>query len=329
MSLDSAGREIWGVCETRDGEILDCCFELLGKAASLAAQNGSKACAVFFGEASKTAALFAAGAAKIYLPGGFERADDGLLAEAIAALARRSAPEAILMAATVRGRSIAPQTAALLNTGLTADCTDLHLEDGLLIQTRPALGGNLMAQNVCAAARPQMATIRLKVFPMPGLASEREGEIVRIPLEELFAGETPVKALERMGAEKISGRRPGLADADIILAGGMGLGGQAGFCKLEALADAAGASLAASRAAVHAGFAPYSSQVGQTGVVVRPRLYVAFGISGAVQHLAGMSASEYVIAINADRKAPIFRHAHLGLVGDAVETLDLLLEQFA
>jgi electron transfer flavoprotein alpha subunit len=132
-----------------------------------------------------------------------------------------------------------------------------------------------------------------------------------------------------MGAEKISGHRQSLADAGIILAGGMGLGGKAGFLKLEALADAVGASVSASRAAVHAGFAPYSSQVGQTGVVVRPRLYVAFGISGAVQHLAGMSASEYIVAVDSDRKAPIFRHAHLGLVGDAAETLDQLLGRFA
>ncbi|MDR2787339.1 MAG: electron transfer flavoprotein subunit alpha/FixB family protein [Candidatus Accumulibacter sp.] len=326
MSVDG---EIWVICETRDGEILECCFELLGKAASLAARNGSNVCAVFFGEVPKAAALFASGAAKIYLSDGFERADDGLLAEAIAALARRHKPETLLMAATVRGRSIAPQAAALLNTGLTADCTDLHLEDGLLIQTRPALGGNLMAQIVCAAARPQMATVRPRVFPMPSLASGREGEIVRVPLKELLAEKTPAKAPERVGTEKISGNRRALNDADIILAGGMGLGGKAGFIRLEALADAVGASLAASRAAVHAGFAPYASQVGQTGVVVRPRLYVAFGISGAVQHLAGMSVSEYIVAVNTDGKAPIFRHAHFGLVADAMETLELLLSEFA
>jgi electron transfer flavoprotein alpha subunit len=232
------------------------------------------------------------------------------------------------MAATIRGRSIAPQTAALLDTGLTADCTDLHLEDGLLIQTRPALGGNLMAQIICAAARPQMATVRPRGFPMPSLACQRQGEIVRILPEELFAGKTLERTLERVATEKLSGNRKSLADAGIILAGGMGLGNRAGFCKLEALADAIGASVAASRAAVHAGFAPYSSQVGQTGVVVRPRLYVAFGISGAVQHMAGMSAAEYIVAVNTDRKAPIFRYAQLGLVGDAMETLDLLLGEF-
>jgi electron transfer flavoprotein alpha subunit len=329
MSSDGAWREIWVICETRDGEILDCCFELLGKAASLAAQNGSHVCAVLFAAAPKTAALFASGAARIYLSSGFECADDGLLAGAIAALAKRHEPETILMAATVRGRSIAPQTAALLNTGLTADCTELHFEDGLLIQTRPALGGNLMAQIVCAVARPQMATVRPKVFPMPSLVSGREGEIVRIPPEELFTGETPVKTLERLSTEKISGNRQSLADADIILAGGMGLGSREGFLKLRTLAEIIGASQAASRAAVHAGFAPYSSQVGQTGVVVRPRLYVAFGISGAIQHLAGMSAAEYIVAVNTDRKAPVFRHAHFGLVADAMETLDLLLREFA
>jgi electron transfer flavoprotein alpha subunit len=164
---------------------------------------------------------------------------------------------------------------------------------------------------------------------MPNFIPGRTGEIIHVSSEELFAGKMPARALERVGAEKISGHRQSLADADVILAGGMGLGGKAGFLKLEALADAVGASLAASRAAVHAGVAPYSSQVGQTGVVVRPRLYVAFGISGAVQHLAGMSASGYVVAVNTDRKAPIFRHAHFGLVGDASETLDLLLGQFA
>jgi electron transfer flavoprotein alpha subunit len=129
--------------------------------------------------------------------------------------------------------------------------------------------------------------------------------------------------------EKITGNRQSLGDAEIILAGGMGLGSKERFLKLSALAEIIGASVAASRAAVYAGFAPYSSQVGQTGITVRPRLYIAFGISGAVQHLAGMSASEYIVAVNTDRKAPIFRHAHFGLVGDAMETLDILLNELA
>jgi electron transfer flavoprotein alpha subunit len=334
MNPENALREIWVVCESRDGEILSSCFELLGKAVSLALQNGSRVCAVFFGEEPKLPPLFATGAGKVYLLQGLENVDDGLLAEATASLAKRYGPETIMMTATVRGRSIAPQTAALLNTGLTADCTDLHLEDGLLIQTRRILGSNLMAQIICASTRPQMVTVRPRTFPLPSLVPGREGEIVRIPLEELASSERPVagtsaRALKRLSVEKIAGNRQSLGDADTILAGGMGLGSKEGFLKLEALAEITGASLAASRAAVYAGFAPYSSQVGQTGSIVRPRLYVAFGISGAVQHLAGMSASEYIVAVNTDSKAPIFRHAHFGLVGDAMETLDILLDELA
>jgi electron transfer flavoprotein alpha subunit len=329
MSPESSQREIWVICESRDGEILDFCFELLGKAVSLAAQNGSIACAVFFGEEPKTPPLFASGAGKVYLLPVPDNVDERALAEALASLAKLHNPETILLAATVRGQSLAAQAAALLNTGLTANCTELHLEDGDLIQTHPILGGKLTAQVVCALARPRMITVRPRAFPLPGLVPRHAREIVRVPLEELLAGETPAKGLKLLSTEKISGNRKSLADADIILAGGMGLGSKEGFLKLQTLAEIIGASPAASRAAVYAGFAPYSSQVGQTGVVVRPRLYVALGISGAIQHLAGMSASEYIVAVNPDRKAPIFRYAHFGLVGDATETLDLLLSELA
>jgi electron transfer flavoprotein alpha subunit len=325
-NTQGARREIWVICESRDGEILDFCFELLGKAVSLAAQNGSIACAVFFGEESKTPPLFASGAGKVYLLSGPDGAGEEAPAEALASLAKRRDPETILLAATVRGQSLASRTAALLRAGLTANCTNLRLEDGELIQTRPILGGKLTAEIVCASS-PRMLTVRPRVFSLPEMLPGREGEIVRVSPEETPAGKT--QTMELLGVEKISGNRKSLADAEIILAGGMGLGSKEGFLKLQTLAERIGASPAASRVAVHAGFAPYSRQVGQTGVVVRPRLYVAFGISGAVQHLAGMSAAEYIVAVNTDRRAPIFRRAQFGLVADATETLDLLLSELA
>jgi electron transfer flavoprotein alpha subunit len=327
MNRKKVQREIWVVCENRDGEIPDVCFELLGKAVSLAAQNDSSASAVFFGEAPKNTALFASGAEKIYLLPGLDDTGEGAQAQALASLAKRHAPEAILLAATIRGHSLASQAAAQLGAGLTANCTDLHWEDGELIQTHSVFGGKLAVQVVGATGCLRMLTVRPRVFPPPAQVSEREGEIVRISPETLLAGKILAKGLELLNTEKTSGRRKSLSDADIILSGGMGLGSKEGFLKLQTLAERIGASPAASRAAVHAGFAPYSAQVGQTGATVRPRLYVAFGISGSVQHLAGMSASEYIVAVNTDGKAPIFRNAHFGLVADATKTLDLLLNE--
>ncbi|MDR3220450.1 MAG: electron transfer flavoprotein subunit alpha, partial [Candidatus Accumulibacter sp.] len=181
-SSQRARREIWVVCESRDGEILDFCFELLGKAVSLAARNDSTACAVFFGDEPKTPPLFASGAGKVYLLPGFDNADEGAQAEALASLAKLHAPETILLAATVRGQSLAAQAAALLDTGLTANCTNLHLENGELIQTHPVLGGKLTAEVVCALARPRMITVRPRAFPLPGLVSGQEGKIVPVPL---------------------------------------------------------------------------------------------------------------------------------------------------
>ncbi|MCL2000783.1 MAG: electron transfer flavoprotein subunit alpha/FixB family protein, partial [Planctomycetes bacterium] len=253
--------------------------------------------------------------------------DDGLLARHLADAARRHKLEIVLIPATIRGRSIASQMAALLRTGLTADCTELSIGgDGLLIQTRPAFGNNLLARIVCAGVKPQMASVRPGIFPLPPDDPGRKGEIVKIIAGEIK--DSPVSP-EYLGGEMIQAGGISLVAADMVLAGGMGLGSAAAFVKLERLADAIGAAPAASRAAVHAGYASYSRQVGQTGVVVRPRLYLAFGISGAIQHLAGMSGSSRVAAINSDPRAAIFNNADYGLVADANQVIEALLREFS
>ncbi len=320
--------EIWAVCESRDGRVLGPGFELVGKARELADAGNARVGAVLFGLDLRPEAdrLIAAGADVVYLvptePG---CPDDGMLARGLAEAAGLRRPEAVLVPASIRGRSLAPQAAALLRTGLTADCTGLHIgPDGLLVQTRPAFGSSLMARIVCAAARPQMATVRPGVFPAPAPDGGRRGEIVELPAVDASGAPSP----EYVGCELIKAGGAGLAAADIVLAGGMGLGSADAFGRLERLARAMGACPAASRAAVHAGYAPYSRQVGQTGVTVRPRLYIALGISGAVQHLAGMSGADCVVAVNSDPKAPIFRVADHGLVADAGAALEALSQEF-
>lgn len=327
MSGSLPGSEIWIVCETRAGRILESCFELIGEALRLASHRKAHVAAVLFAgrPAEETSLLFAAGADKVYLIGSGDSQDhDGAHAMAVATAARQYAPEIILMPATIRGRSVAPQVAARLQTGLTADCTAFRIdEDGLLVQTRPAFGGSLMAEIICADARPQMATARPKIFPLPAFVPSRQGETIIVP-----SGESPPGLLSLLRAESLRDSGAALGEAAVILSGGMGLGSREAYERLSRLARIMGASCGASRAAVHAGFAPYSSQIGQTGLAVRPCLYVAFGISGSVQHRAGMAASDRIIAVNTDPKAPIFRIAHIGIIADCNEVLALLTEEF-
>ena len=230
-------------------------------------------------------------------------------------------PDVVLFPATVRGRFLSAWTAARLGTGLTADCTDLQrTEDGLLKQIRPAFGGNLTAEILCRTHRPQMASVRPGVFPRRELFPGRTVPVQ--PLPQTGEAEPRLRCLKRI----VSDDQVGLQDAPVIVAGGKGIGGPRGFEKLSELARLLGGAVGATRSAVDAGWISYDHQIGQTGVTVHPALYIAFGISGMIQHLVGMSASKRVIAVNKDRNALIFRSADDGIVADWEETADEMIE---
>ncbi len=251
--------------------------------------------------------------------------DDCAQGDCIASAIRQIGADSVLFPATVRGRFLSAWTAARLETGLTADCTALSVtEDGLLLQTRPAFGGNLTADILCKTRRPQMASVRPGVFPLPSVpvraaVPQESVRMLRVqPLADYLIRRCFTPAQEAVS----------LQDADVILAGGMGVGSKRGFDKLFTLAHRIGGAVGATRAAVDAGYATYAHQIGQTGVIVRPRLYIGFGLSGAVQHTVGMEGAQTVIAVNPDRHAPIFRHADYGIAGDWEETADILIRAF-
>lgn len=245
-------------------------------------------------------------------------ADEAAFADFLAGKIKQWGSRIILAPATVPMRNVMPMLAWKLDAGLTADCTALEMQGENLIQTRPAFGNSLMA-SICSLSPIQMATVRPGTF-RPEEHTDSNAE--EIP--ETY--ETGKEKIRHLSFAEFAQGKP-LAQAEIIVAGGMGVGSKEGFQKLERLARKLGAGLAASRTAVDAGFAPYRCQVGMTGVTVCPRVYIAVGISGAVQHLAGMSGSEKVIAINSDPKAPIFDYADYGIVGDWEEIIDLLLKE--
>ena len=354
---------IWVICETRAGKILPASLELIGEAsrltkdaasvsgaASVSSTTSGSGTASVSGEVSavfiaascagaETGLAMEAEAAgsstALFIEGNdssAHAADDDAYARQIAAAAERENPDIMLMAATGLGRSVFPRAAALLKTGLTADCTALRIEaGGALIQTRPAYGANLLAEVVCEKARPQMATVRPGVFRAParatghiaGWTTAHSTAVIRSIRTDVtsFGLVRLLSRVEFAGTEGID-----LADADIVVAGGKGVGSAEGFALLERLAFRLGGAVAASRSAVEAGYAPYARQVGQTGRTVRPKLYIACGISGSVQHLAGMSGAACVIAINADPEAPIFDHADYGIVGDLRVTIAMILD---
>jgi electron transfer flavoprotein alpha subunit len=246
-------------------------------------------------------------------------------AEMLVNLIRQYKPEIFLLGASSRGRDLAGSVAATLYTGLTADCTGLDIdpERGLLLQTRPAFGGNIMAMIVCANHRPQMATVRHHVFETPVADSRYQGQVIAAKAamnEDQITTNVVDFILEK---EQVN-----LADAHVIVAGGRGVGGPAGFEPIRELAELLGGAVGSSRSAVDAGWISYAHQVGQTGRTVRPDLYIACGISGAIQHLAGMKTSKIIVAINKDPNAPIFSVANYGIVGNLFQILPSLTEQF-
>jgi electron transfer flavoprotein alpha subunit len=240
-------------------------------------------------------------------------------------LVREYKPEIFLLGASSRGRDLAGSVASVLYTGLTADCTSLDIdqESGLLMQTRPAFGGNIMATIICPDHRPQMATVRHRVFEMPHADPRRQGQVIAIDAA-MGADEITTRVLDSI----LEKDEVNLADARVIVAGGRGIGGPEGFKLLHELADVMGGAVGSSRSAVDAGWISYAHQIGQTGRTVRPDLYIACGISGQIQHLAGMKTSRVIVAINTNRDAPIFSVAHYGIVGDVSQVIPALTEQF-
>lgn len=323
----SSWRGVWVFCEYRRGELAPVSLELLGIGRKLADQRQVQLGAVLLGQGLGDTAsrLIAHGADRVYA------VDDAALAEfkedcyarVTTFLIREYRPEIVLAGATAIGRSFIPGVATALNAGLTADCTKLEIraEDGALLQTRPAFGGNIMATIVCESSRPQMATVRPKVMKAAEFDATRKGEVITvIPPGELL--ESRVRVLQSVGGEAA---KVNIQDADILVSGGRGLETAKGFELLRHLADVLGAKVSASRAVVDAGWIPYPHQVGQTGKTVAPKLYIACGISGAIQHVAGMQSAETIVAINRDANATIFNVADYGIVGDLYEVIPKLI----
>jgi len=319
-------RDVWVFVETDDAHIHPVVFELLGEGRRLADALGERLVAVLLGHGvgAFTTALVAGGADAVLAVDRPELAavQDEPYAAVLAELIRRHRPAIVLCGATPVGRSLIPRVAVLTGAGLTADCTALAIDPRTrhLLQTRPAFGGNLFATIECPTARPQMATVRPRVMQAAVADPARRGEV---RLEEVARALLTARAV-RTGYAPDTSATVGIADAAVIVAGGRGMQKAEHFRLLEDLAGVLGGGVGATRAAVDAGWIPYARQIGQTGRTVAPRLYIACGISGQVQHLAGMSSAEIIVAINKDPEAPIFKIASFGLVGDALTIVPLL-----
>jgi electron transfer flavoprotein alpha subunit len=320
---------LWVFAEQHKSSISSVTLELLGEGRKLADKRKTKLSAVLigYGVRDKAGVLIAHGADIVYV------ADDPALRDfnddpysaVLTTLARLHKPEIILAGATAIGRSFIPKVACVLHTGLTADCTGLDIdpENGNLLQTRPAFGGNIMATIVTPNHRPQIATVRHKVMKKADPDPLRKGDIIDIKFNS--QGDIRTKVIKTV--EDLT-QVVNICEADIIVSGGRGLGDPKYFALIEELAKTIGGAVGASRAAVDAGWMPYSHQVGQTGKTVCPKLYIACGISGAIQHLAGMQSSDVIVAINKDPNAPIFNVATYGIVGDVLEVVPLMIKKF-
>lgn len=322
-------QDVWVLAEQREGEIASVTIELIGEGRKLADHLGRDLVVVLNGYQMEKEAerLLHYGADRvIYAESPLLKhfSTDGYV-KVFADLIRERKPEIVLVGATSLGRDIGPRLAARLGTGLTADCTKLEIdeEDSKLLMTRPAFGGNLMATIVCPKNRPQMSTVRPGVMEKAVYQEEISGEMERIApeLEEKDI-RTHLEMIIPDEKKKIN-----LTDAKIVVSGGRGLKTADGFALVRELADTVGGVVGSSRACVEAGWIDASHQVGQTGTTVRPDLYIACGISGAIQHLAGMSESKYIVAINKDPKAPIFEVCDYGIVGDLRKILPAMIEE--
>ena len=318
---------IFVFAEHKNGIIEDVVFELLGKAKELSKDLNTKVSAIILGENLDKSCkdLIAYGADVVYCIDNpeFTNYSDEKYSLAISKLIKDNKPEIVLLGATSYGRSLAPRIASKLNTGLTADCTILEIDskEKLLQQTRPAFGGNLMATIVCPNHRPQMATVRPKIMKAMEPDYCRKGEVINCTNFDLPKCKTNVIDICQFKSESLN-----IEDAEIIVAVGRGIGDSNNMKLVEELAHLLNAQIGASRAAVDDGIIDYSHQIGQTGKTVAPKFYFALGISGAIQHTAGISSSDVIIAINKDPDAPIFKIANYGLVGTIEDLLPKIIK---
>lgn len=318
---------LWVFCEVHANELLPVGMQLLGRAKTLAEESNRPIYAVVLGKLddNNIKLLYASGAQEVICAVGdaLEEKLEQPYADSLISLARQYEPDILLVGATPFGRAFAPRVAAALQTGLTADCTELSIEEesGLLLQTRPAFGGNMMATIKTATSRPQMATVRPGVLPLPEPMEVTNCEPIIID----YDGQT---SLVKLLKETAINRGADISQSKIIVAAGRGIGQKKNLKLVQALADKLGGQVGASRPLVDMGFCPYSSQIGQTGYSVAPDLLICCGISGAVQHLAGIGGAKTIIAINTDPKASIFAVADYKIVGDCVSVLEHLLKSF-
>lgn len=322
-------KDVWVFAEQRQGKIMPVVIELLGEGKKLAKELGVNLCAILLGNNVLDLAqeLIDYGADKVYLANDeklFNYTTDGyttVITEAI----KKYKPEIFLLGATHIGRDLGPRISSRLDTGLTADCTKLEIDpnDKKILQTRPAFGGNIMATIICPNTRPQMSTVR------PGVMDKAIRNLQNIGLIEELTVNLSSNDIRTRVIKTVKNKKElvSLSDANIIVSGGLGVGSKEGFTLLENLAQKLDGVVGASRAAVDAGWIDHSHQVGQTGTTTKPNLYIACGISGAIQHIAGMQESDFIIAINKNSTAPIFNVADIGIVGDVHEILPLLTEQ--
>ena len=321
-------KDVYVFIEQRDGKIQNVAFELLGEARALADKLGEKVVAILVGHDMKglPEECIAFGADEVVVADApeLEVYTTEPYAQAIHQIIEARKPSVVLFGATTIGRDLGPRLSARVGTGLTADCTGLEIsEERDLMMTRPAFGGNLMATIVCKEHRPQMSTVRPGVMRMRERDDSRKGTI-----EEFKVNFKPEKFRVRViETVKEAKDKVDITEAKVLVSGGRGVGNEEGFAKLRLLAEELDAEVSSSRAMVDAGVMSHDRQVGQTGKTVRPDVYFALGISGAIQHLAGMEESEMIIAINKDKYAPIFSIADLGIVGDVNKIIPLLTER--
>ncbi len=323
----SAYKGVWIFAEQREGRIAPVALELIGSGRRLADELKTDLSALLFGSTPDEAGeLIKWGADKVYHCADpvFERFNDEPYAQLLTRLISEYKPEIILAGATAIGRSFIPRVAARVRTGLTADCTALEIdkESGNLLQIRPAFGGNIMATILCPNNRPQIATVRPRVMKRGEYSPDKKGEIISVQASNLTCRTKVLDTIKEASECLLN-----LQDAEVIVSGGRGIGDPQGFRMLEELAELLEGAVGASRAAVDEGWIPYSHQVGQTGKTVCPKIYIACGISGAVQHLVGMQSSDIIIAINKNAEAPIFNVATYGIVGDAREIVPMLIKK--
>jgi len=321
---------IWVFIEQKNGKVQSVAYELLGKAQELAKKLHCEVSGVFIGDnlEDQLDELAWHGADNIYLVEAPEIANfqDEPYTNIIVRLIKKYKPEIFLCGATAIGRSLISRVAINIKAGLTADCTglDIDLERKILLQTRPAFGGNIMATIISPNYRPQMATVRHKVMQPMTPDKHRKAKVIKESFDSsLYASRTKLLDIVEEIESLVN-----LAEADIIVSGGRGMGGPQNFKLLEELAHVLGSAVGSSRAAVDAGWMPYSHQVGQTGRTVAPKIYIACGISGQIQHLVGMQSSKIIVAINKDPDAPIFKVATYGIVGDLFQIVPALTKKF-